>query len=217
LIYLLDSDVAKKLAQFDLINELTSSLNCQLAQLAILPQLKYQLCLHSQEKALKKLGTKSAVAAINLLILHAREIEIGLDAANPILNLDAPDLDSGEKTLLAALASDEQSSMLTGDKRALIAISKITEPPIIIQLWPRILSLEECIFYIVRSHDFILISKKIRTNPNADNGISMIFGRSEASDYDSVIEGLTSFMSNLHRDTSSLYQLPHGNSSTLHT
>lgn len=207
--YLLDSDVARKLVQYDLIAELICGLKCKETDLAVLPQLKYQLGLNLADtsKAMQKLGTLQAVAAAIRLVTHAAEVTITADAANPILNLNYPDLDSGEKTLLAALAARSNDELITGDKRALIAISKINTLPIK-NLWARILSLEEAIFIIITSNKFDDISNKIYNLPNVDKAINLIFGKSVKNDFETVKEGLMSFIKSLNNDTRGLYSFP---------
>lgn len=207
LLYLLDSDAARKLAQYDLVNELIAALNCQKVHLAVLPQLKYQLGLTvaDQSKALKLLGNQQSLMAAKDLIAHAAEVDITPDAANPILQLNRPNLDSGEKTLLAALVSQPDDKLVSGDKKALVAISKINDIPILKGVWLRILCLEEAMHLIVRNHAFEDISLKIRARPDVDTAVSIIFGKSAANNYDNVIEGLNSFLRSLHKDTDGNY------------
>ncbi|QEY17553.1 hypothetical protein D0C16_17120 [Cellvibrio sp. KY-GH-1] len=209
MLYLLDSDVAKKLVQYNLIAELIHGLGCKESDLAILPQLKYQLGLHlvDKSKALRKLGTSQAVSAAVRLVTNATEVVITSNAANPILSLNHPNLDSGEKTLLAALATQVDDKLISGDKRALVAISKIGDLPIE-NLWARILSLEEAIFIIAISNTFKNISDKICSQPSVDTAISIVFGKSTKNDFESVKEGLISFMQSLRVDTQGCYFFP---------
>lgn len=59
--YLLDSDAAKSLCQYLLLDELALALECPLSDFAILPQLRFQLRLNKPDAALKKLGSQDAV------------------------------------------------------------------------------------------------------------------------------------------------------------
>lgn len=99
-LYLLDSDAAKKLCQYQLLYELTVALGCSLGDFAVLPQLRFQLKLDKDDKALAKLGTQAAVDLARDLVASASSVEIEADAANPLLQLNRPDIDSGEATLL---------------------------------------------------------------------------------------------------------------------
>lgn len=209
MLYLLDSDVAKKLAQYNLIAELIHGLGCKESDLAVLPQLKYQLGLHlaDQSKAIKKLGTPQAVSVAMQLVTNATEVVITSDIANPILSLNHPNLDSGEKTLLAALATQEADKLISGDKRAIVAISKIDDLPIK-NLWARILSLEEAMFIIITSNQFSDISDKVRSQTGVDTSISIVFGKSTKNNLENVKEGLLSFIKSLSTDTQGLYYFP---------
>ena len=128
--YLLDSDAAKSLCQYLLLDELALALECPLSDFAILPQLRFQLRLNKPDAALKKLGSQDAVVTAQRLVEAATEVQVVTDSANTILELNRPDIDSGEAILFAAVSQDEDDALITGDKRALIALSEISEVPI---------------------------------------------------------------------------------------
>ncbi|NUT88448.1 hypothetical protein HNO91_18585 [Pseudomonas corrugata] len=123
--YLLDSDAARKLCQYELIEELIVLLGCVMGDVAVLPQLKFQLRLTNDAKALEKLGTADAVELARRLIATAREVEVSAASANPLLELNRPDIDTGEATLFAAFWESADLSLVSGDKRAFIALSKV--------------------------------------------------------------------------------------------
>ncbi len=206
--YLLDSDAAKKICQYHLLHELASALNCAIGDFAVLPQLKFQLKLAKDEKALAKLGTEEAVALARQLIAAASEVEIVAEAANPLLQLNRPDIDSGEATLFAALHGNEEAELLSGDKRAYVALSKVDGMPVVDALWSRLICLEEAVYLIVRSIDFQLISEKIRARPEVDMAVSISFGRVIANPPDAVLEALQGYMQSLVEDTGGKYLLP---------
>lgn len=78
------------------------SLDCSFRDFAVLPQLKFQLAIQHDQKALKKLGSREAVLLAQVLICAAVEINLTPDAANNLLQTDRPDIDSGEAVLFAA-------------------------------------------------------------------------------------------------------------------
>lgn len=206
--YLLDSDAARKLCQYELLDELVVLLGCSLHEVAVLPQLKFQLRLACEDKALAKLGTTNAVELARRLVATAREVEISAASANPLLELNRPDIDIGEAILFAALSEQAHSCLISGDKKAFIALSKVDGLEIIDSLWARLLCLEESLYLLACAGDFQVISQKVRNRPDVDNSISNSFGRSSPSSQPSVIEALLSYMTNLARATNGKYCVP---------
>ncbi|MBU3057232.1 MULTISPECIES: hypothetical protein [Pseudomonas] len=205
--YLLDSDAAKKICQYHLLHELAGALRCGLESFAVLPQLKFQLRLANDGKALAKLGTVEAVDLARQLVGAATEVEILAESANPLLQLSRPDIDSGEVTLFAALHGND-AELLSSDKRAYVALSKVEGVPETEDLWARLLCLEEALYLILRSTDFQLVSDKIRAKPSVDTAVSIAFGRAAANAPEAVFEALLSYMRALVEDTGGRYILP---------
>lgn len=206
-LYLLDSDAAKKICQYHLLHELAGALGCGLESFAVLPQLKFQLRLANDGKALAKLGTDEAVDLARQLIGAATEVEILAESANPLLLLGRPDIDSGEVTLFAALHGND-AELLSGDKRAYVALSKVEGVQETEALWARLLCLEEALYLIMRSTDFQLVSDKVRAKPCVDTALSIAFGRAAANTPEAVFEALLSYMQALAKDTGGRYILP---------
>lgn len=206
--FLLDSDVAKKICQYHLLNELAVSLGCGLNDFAILPQLRFQLKLADPAKALNKLGTQEAVDLAHELVRAAAEVEVVAETANPILELNRPDIDSGEATLFAALHNAEADSLVSGDKRAFVALSAINGVSVVDAFWARLICLEEAMHLIVMSANFDDVSAKVRAQPAVDIAISIAFGRAVANVQAVVVEALASYMSDLHACTNGKYVLP---------
>lgn len=203
--YLLDSDAARKLCQYELIEELIVLLGCAMGDVAVLPQLKFQLRLTDDVKALEKLGTANAVELARRLVASAREVEVSVTSANPLLELNRPDIDSGEATLFAALCERSYSSLISGDKRAFIALSKVDGIPVIDGLWARMLCLEEALLWLARDGDFPTISERVRNRLDVDTSIGISFGRSAPAAQQTVIDALQSYIDYLRQQTSGKY------------
>lgn len=205
--YFLDSDVVRKTAQFNLFDELAYAYEIGLNSFAVLPELKYQLHIADKEKSIEKLGNEESYLSLYSFIDAAEEIDfIPSDAANKILELDQSNLDTGEQVLLAAVSSTENSKMISGDKRAFVAISKIEEFEPIDCLWPLLICFENALYKIIHMHkDFDNISEKIRKRQDADSALKIAFGVSSPSPIDSVIQALDSFIHDLIAKTSGKY------------
>ncbi|RMS87289.1 hypothetical protein [Pseudomonas savastanoi] len=203
--YLLDSDAARKLCQYELIEELIVLLGCTIGDVAVLPQLKFQLRLANDVKALEKLGTANAVDLAKRLIASAQEVEVSATSANPLLELNRPDIDTGEATLFAALCERSDSSLVSGDKRAFIALSRVNGIPAIDGLWARMLCLEEALLWLARDGDFPTVSEKVRNRLDVDTSIGISFGLSAPAAQQTVIYALQSYIDHLTQQTSGKY------------
>lgn len=204
--YLLDSDAAKKLCQYCLINELASSLACSLDEFSVLPQLHYQLRLNNQKKSLEKLGSESALQEAFRLIERSSEVEVSQDSANLLLELNQPDIDSGEAILFAA-THEMGGDLLSGDKRAFIAISKINGNEILDTLWVRFICFDEAMLLLIKKCCFENISRKVRSRPDVDTAISIAFGRSAPNHREEALSALNSYIGHLVTNTSGKYQI----------
>jgi hypothetical protein len=204
-LYLLDSDAARKLCQYELIEELIVVLGCTIGDVAVLPQLKFQLRLANDVKALEKLGTANAVDLAKRLIASAQEVEVSATSANPLLELNRPDIDTGEAILFAALSERSDSSLVSGDKRAFVALSKVNGVPMIDGLWARMLCLEEALLWLARDGDFPKVSERVRNRLDVDTSIGISFGRSTPAAQQTVIDALQSYIDHLKQQTSGKY------------
>ena len=198
---LLDSDLARKVCQYGLINDLKLLCACSDADFTVLPQLKFQLKI-GKPGAVRKLGSERAVAAAGALLAQAQEIELGSDAANLLLSLELPGIDTGEQVLFAALVLNELATLLTGDKRALVSLASVDE---LSSVWPRIRVLEDVVLGMVKTRDFYDISAKVRARPDVDVSLSLAFGRTAPAPLEGVIEGLVSYLQSLTEDTGGRY------------
>lgn len=203
--FLLDSDVVKKICQYHLLHELAAALCCGLNGFAVLPQLKFQLKLANQAKAVQKLGSEEAAELARQLVAAAAEVQVVAETANPILELNRPDIDSGEATLFAALHGVAADSLISGDKRAFVALSEINGVAVVDGLWARLICLEEAMQLIVRSANFNEVSAKVRTKPAVDTALSIVFGRAAPNPQHMVLEALVSYMGDLHARTEGKY------------
>ncbi len=204
--YLLDSDAARKLCQYLLLDEFAASLGCGLQEFAVLPQLKFQLATQNESKALKKLGSSDAVLLAQALVAAAAEIDLSPEAANNLLQLSRPDIDSGEAVLFAALSQRDQDMMISGDKRAYVALSGIEGHSLVEGLWPQLICLEEAILLILGCFPFELVSDRIRARNDVDMSLRIVFGSSIANTQETVIAALESYLGDLARLTGSKYR-----------
>lgn len=203
--WLLDSDAAKCMCKYRLVDELAAALGVDLTALCILPQLRFQLRLHEPRKALSKLGSADAVAQATRLVEHAAEVTVLTDSANLALLEATPDIDGGELALFAALLDAHDSGLITGDKRAIIALSGVSGISADHAVWMRLLCTEDAIAMLVQHFGHDHVSAKIRACPDTNMAVSIAFGRSAPNSPECTHEGLRSYILDLVTCTGGRY------------
>lgn len=202
--WLLDSDAATCLCKYGLIDDLARALNVPLTAVCVLPQLRYQLHLANKPKALKKLGSEFAFEQACYLVETAQEVSVLVSSANQALLAATPDIDGGELALFAALLDSDRSGLVTGDKRALIALASLDGDSAEV-LWARLLCLEDAIALLVQRLGHAYVSDKVRPRPDANVALSIAFGRINVSSASSTSEGINSYLRDLHLNTGGRY------------
>ncbi len=207
--YLLDSDAAKSLCQYGLIEDLATALGIKLSDFSVLSQLRFQLHVANPAKSLHKLGSDLAVAQVNLLVSEASEVVVLTESANYALLEGTPDIDGGELALFAALCEDNSAGLITGDKRSLVALCKVGASIQDSFNWAQIICLEEALALLVNHFGWAYVSDRVRVRPDVNSAISTVFGRSVAADEQAISEGLQSYLRDLQTKTSGKYQSPY--------
>lgn len=73
------------------------------------------------------------------------------------------------------------------------------------RIWSSLRCLEDLVLLMVHSMAFDALSSSTRGRAEADIGLSIIFGRSQAAEKERVIEGLGSYLRQLVSDTMGRY------------
>lgn len=206
--YLLDSDVAKVMCIYGLIDDLAIALGITLADFLVLSQLKFQLKLNSPAKAFQKLGSEAAVQHAKRLVAEASEVTALTESANYALLSATPDIDGGELALFAALCEDPQAGLVTGDKRALVALCQVSGDIEGKFAWAQILCLEEAVAALLAHFGLKYVSARIRAYPGTNIALEIVFGRSQPHDLANVNAGLESYLKHLMHDTQGKYVSP---------
>ncbi|MEN5091365.1 hypothetical protein ABE458_11775 [Pseudomonas protegens] len=95
--------------------------------------------------------------------------------------------------------------MLSGDKKAFVALPKIDARRVTDSLWARLICLEEALVLILKHGNFEQVSAKVRARSDVDMTLSMAFGRSQAAEESNVFDALASYAGQLHGDTRQLW------------
>lgn len=122
MILLADNDIVLKLAQCDLIDSLDEILQVAADQILIPSTARFQLMPRSEQKALAKCGNAETITRLQRFLALASDVPVVQDLELLLTMSQIPDIDAGEQQLFATLASAADSTLLTGDKRALRAV-----------------------------------------------------------------------------------------------
>jgi hypothetical protein len=122
-----------------------------------------------------------------------------LDALNTVQNIDA-----GESVLLAVGATERDTLVITGDKRAIAALcSDDSVTQVVNALERRVLSIEVLFSHLIE-RKFAYVQDCVRSKPKVDKSLSIAFGVTISADLNSVREGLNSYIKHLRELTGAL-------------
>lgn len=127
------------------------------------------------------------------------------ESANYVLLEGTPDIDGGELALFAALCENPSAGLVTGDKRALIALCKVTGPIEGRFTWAQILCLEEAMARLVAHFGLRHVSDKVRRHAGTNTAIEIIFGRTQPAKLQDVNRGFKSYLDDLVAETQGKY------------
>lgn len=201
---LIDNDVLLKVCAYDLVDEFLELFVG--SRLLILPTAQYVV-----ESVIKRTGRiKDKVRAadnVKRLVASASTIEPTADEIEAAAALEEQahqgsfELDNGESILFVLLASQKAGVLLTGDKRAIAALEKVSpslsDPSTVTE---RIAGLEQIISSLIQRRSPEEIAAKVCTEPDVDKAIAICFRCSSGNfDASSTSEGLTSYIGDLRR------------------
>jgi hypothetical protein len=196
---LIDNDALLKLARYGLLDEAVSLFGCVYANVYVLATAKYSLLptkdrlrfCHDEESA-----SRLEVFLSNSNPLNAQSVNPDLlDALNSVANIDA-----GEALLFAVGATCRDSLIITGDKRSLIALcSNDSVAQVSNLLAGRVVSMEVLFLHLVEHNKFNHIQDCVRSKPDVDKALKIVFGVSTPVSLESVLEGLTSYINDLRK------------------
>lgn len=204
---LIDNDALLKLARYGLIDEALTVFGCTPADVNVLAAAKYSLL--PTKNRLRLCKDEESVARLEAFLRTSKTVDTGsadpdiLDVLNTI-----PNIDGGEAILFAVGATDRDSLVITGDKRSLAALcSHDSVTHVSNALLGRVVSME-VLFLMLIERQFVLIQERVRAKPDVDKTLMIVFGVTVAVDFESVKEGLDSYINSLRSQTGTLLYVP---------
>jgi hypothetical protein len=204
---LIDNDALLKLARYGLLDAALTSLGVQRIDAQVLATARYALLpakdrlKHCKDKASAD-ELEEFLACVSRIHPEAADADM-LDVLTRQSNIDA-----GEALLLAVAASDTETVVITGDKRALAALcAGETVAPVKGALEGRVISLEVLFAFLI-ANEFEKVQVQVRAKLDVDRALSNVFGVSTAASLESVREALWSYIDHLRRATGALLHHP---------
>lgn len=204
---LVDNDALLKLARYGLLDALVTMFGVDVRDIRVLATAKYSL-LPAKNRLLRCRDEDSA-NRLEEFLTRSEPLSPGDTDTNLLDALSAiPSIDAGEALILAAGASDHETLVITGDKRALASLcadSSISQ--VANALAGRVVTLE-VIFWQLVNRGFTHTQSCVRSKPDVDKAISNVFGVSAPATIDSVREALASYINHLQEVTGGLLLVP---------
>lgn len=191
---LLDNDVVLKISRYALVDEFLDE--CVVpGSTYVLPTLKYVFRLNSDEQARQRLGGEEPLRMMHELLKVVDEINQKPDSDILAYFQDVDEIDAGEAILFAIAMAWDQSLTITGDKRALVALSSLsTQIGLVESLSGRLKCIEQTIAEMMLGSHADEVVRKIQ-GKNWDTALRICFN---SGDHRSALDCLLSYYNDVN-------------------
>lgn len=203
---LLDNDIVLKIAAFQLGEAVLPMLTINDERPAILGVGRFVVTRKAERVGRFQYSAAVAASAGALLaqlgVVEPNEDEIELAAEFETAALqEGVEFDTGEAQLLAMLLHRSCPAIVTGDKRAVVAMSKLAD--VQVHAPGMVICLEQLLAQVVSGHPIEALRTLICSEPNADTATSMCFACATIDatelDREDVTSALQSYVADLRR------------------
>jgi hypothetical protein len=198
-LYLIDNDIAIKLAQTDLLQEVCSMLELTASNTLRLGTLKF-VCARKLEKQGLPGRIKSQI--IRQISDFCNQYQTISEPEDPkILNqLSSPGIDPGETLLLAQAVMNPAAVLLTGDRRCVIALATDPNLTSVAQLLVGRLEISESVFLrLIDRLGFDPVRDRVLNAPPTDGMLNLAFRTRETDPEAHAREALLSAEAQIER------------------
>jgi hypothetical protein len=199
----LDNDALLKLVNYDLLETALTMFSILPEDIHVLATAKYAL-LPAKDR-LRYCSNQESANRLEAFLSKATKLTVeGVDSEMLDALVAQPGIDPGEALMLAIAASNPESHVITGDKRALAALHAGKHlVHVHAALAGRVLSLELLFLFLVEG-DFARVQTCVRNQPGVDRALTNVFGVSAPASPESVRGALNSYVEHLRRLTGAL-------------
>lgn len=195
---LVDNDVLIKLAHWGLLDPLPACFNLDWQHVTALTSLKFR----ARRGDTKLFKTPAVAARLAEQLENTAEVTAG-DPADLSKLQGIVDLDAGEVELVAACLADPDALLISGDKRALIALANACPPGVAARLSGRVICLEQLLTLIARETSETFVIDGVLKHRELDSALRSVVGPTGCSAV-TFLEGMDSYVSHLRGNTSEL-------------
>jgi len=193
----IDCDVASKLARWGVLDEVWNTLDLDNHDVYVPASLKFRFQLQDDAKALKKCGSAAAVEQLRRFVGKVGDPPDAQDELIVVLSSE-PGIDSGESVLFASAATQDDAVIITGDKKAIVALGWLCEKEERVRtLRGKILCLEQLVAHLLDFKGLSWLRQAIAVDPSADRTIHICLGSRLDAPLASVREALESYVNSL--------------------
>lgn len=176
MIVLADNDIIQKLAQCDLLDSLPELIGAPIKSIFVSSTARYQLLPKNPDKLLAKCGNEETVIRLTKFLDAVKDIpEIkNLELLSRIAEI--PDIDPGEQQLFVACICDDNSTLITGDRKALRAVisGKDRVPEVHAGLIDRVITFESALLLALDILGFAVLKQKLLACPKPDGVLKQV-------------------------------------------
>lgn len=173
-----------KLAQCDLLESLPELLGTQITDIFVSTTARYQLLPKNAEKLLSKCGNAETVARLQEFLSSVLDVPAIKNLELLARISEIPNIDAGEQQLFVACVSDEDSILITGDRKALRAVvaGKDSVPEIHAGLIDRVVTFESALLLALDVFGFAVLKQKLLACPKPDGVLKQVLKPNMAED-----------------------------------
>ena len=176
MIVLSDNDILHKLSVCDLFDEFLAYMQVPAKSIVILPT-----CIYKLRTVLK--SDPHSLARLEKFCKSVTTLDDDSIETSVLEAIMASGADAGEAILAAKVATTPGAYLVTGDKRAIKALSTLPPGTVRSALAGRILCFEELILGIVQSYGFATIAPKLIAGIACDGVLRMAVGPGRTEDH----------------------------------
>ena len=190
-----DNDILLKLAEYDLLLNACTALRTESPKIRFQPSTKHVL-LRMKDKSAKGRSVPYSTAAMDRAIAFVESAVCVTSAADLDWVQGVEGINIGEAQLASwTVEADEDSVLLTGDKRFLKALAGSSAAKAVFDaLRGRVICLEEILRAVILSDGVDCVRKAVKAAPWCDTAISLVFGSRFDLPDEQVLGGIESLL-----------------------
>ncbi|MFC6046779.1 hypothetical protein ACFPYM_02900 [Methylobacterium hispanicum] len=200
---IIDNDVVLKVCAYRHHGEMLAAFNVGGLSVSILNIARFTIRSHLARpgRIIDRASTAAAFEEllnyVELLEPTSEEIELAAELEERASSA-ALDFDTGESQLVAILISRAAALLVTGDKRAIVALAGIA----LHEVTGRVACLEQLVTVLLAGERYAGLRECVCAEPHADRAVTNCFACRNASvTVEDIFDGLSSYISHLRRET----------------